>query len=128
MICSGELLIRDDLGQEHTSGDVSSYGRVPWSSLLQDTFWKPIRDLIDGGLTTLCGTALGCAAQIFTDIITEDRDLPHDAYPKYRQGWAHIVPSSHGRRFINTIRRYLPELAESERMIDAMELGSACTY
>ena len=128
VIRSGELLIRDDKRQEHTSGDLFSYGRVPWSSLLQDTFGKLMRDLIGGGLTTLWGTALGCAAQIFTSIVTEDRDLSHDAHAKYHQGWAYINSFSHGRGFINTIRRYLPDLTESKRMMDAMELTSACTY
>ena len=89
--------------------------------------WKAY-DLVDGGLATLCATALGCAVRIFTSIVTDDQELPHNAYPKFRQGWSYVNSGSHGRGFINTIRRYLPEVADSERLMDAMELSSACTF
>ncbi|MCJ1251543.1 hypothetical protein MMC30_008778 [Trapelia coarctata] len=132
VIPGGQLLVRDNLQQgirqEALDGDLFSYGRVSWSSLLKDTFGKPMRDLIDGGLATLCGTALGCAARIFTSIITDDRDLPDYAYAKYRQGWAYINFASHGPGFINTIRQFLPELSESERLMDAIEFSSVSTY
>ncbi|MCJ1479172.1 hypothetical protein MMC13_007856 [Lambiella insularis] len=124
IIRSGELLIRTDARQEFADEYLFTYGRVAWASLLRDTFGKLMRDLVDGVLTTLCGTALGCAARIFTSIVTDEQDLPADAYSKYRQGWKHVNSSSHGRGFINTIRQYLPELADSERLMDAMELSS----
>ncbi|MCJ1431958.1 hypothetical protein MMC27_001314 [Xylographa pallens] len=129
LIPNGQILLRDDLEEQRMRGDVLSYGRVPWASVLTDTFGKRIQILINGGMATNCGTALGAAARIFTSMITDDSAIPDFSYKAYRGSWVYINSSSHGRGFINIIRQKLPEIAESPPVMDAMEeASSASTY
>ena len=114
--------------QSTRPGDVLSYGRVPWESLLGDTFGRPFLDLLDGGLTTSFGVALGCMARIFTSVVTDWDEIDRNAYHLYRKHWKYISSSSHGRGFVNIIRHRLPELAASDRLLDAMERGLEASY
>ena len=107
--------------------DALSYGRVPWSSLLCDTFGEPMRDLLEGGMVGSFGFALGCAARICEAIATHDPELPSHLQEKTRRSWEYINSSSHGRGFLNIISQHLPELAHSEKLNDAMENGYSTT-
>ena len=129
IIPSGDVILRENDIHRHFArgGDVLSYGRVPWESLLKDTFGKPARLLILGPLVTSCGTLLGCAARIFSGILSGDTESPDDC-AKYRLSWNYVASSSHGRGFVNTVRRRLPELAASERLMDAIEHAVSSTY
>ena len=129
LIPSGQLLLHGDLKQELIQGEILSYGRVPWSSALTDTFGKRIQKLISGGLATNSGIALGSAARIFTCMVTDDPAIPENLYEMYRRRWVYVNSSSHGRGFINTIRQQLPEIARSQAVMDAMEeASSTSTY
>ena len=118
---SGQLLLHDDLIQQNIQGEFLSYGRVPWTSVLTDTFGKRVQTLMSGGLAANCGAALGSAARIFTCMTADDPAIPDSSYKSYRGKWAYIHSSSHGRGFINIIRQQLPEIAGSQTVMDAME-------
>ena len=115
-------------GESTGPGDVLSYGRVPWESILRDTFGRPFRDLLDGGSVTSFGVALGCVARIFTVVLTDCDQINSNAYNLYRKHWKYINSSSHGRGFLNTIQYWLPELAASDRLRNAMERGLEATH
>ena len=104
--------------------DTLSYGRVPWVSLLNDTFGAPMRDLLSGGMVHSFGEALGFAARICEAIATHDPDLPTNLQEKSRRSWEHINSSSYGRGFLDTARQFLPEIAQSEILRDDMEYGA----
>ena len=126
---SGSVFMRYNLDPNGVNrGDILSYGRVPWKSLLRDTFGRSVRDLLDGGLTMSFGRALGCGARIFTALLTRDLSVPDKFYTQYRETWEYLNSSSHGRGFINTVRQRLPELAGSERLMDAMERSLDANY
>ena len=129
VIPNGEVLIRGEVGQQVArAGDVLSYGRVPWHSLLRATFGKKVEDLLDGSLTTSFGIALGSAARIFTSVVTDDPDLPENAYLRFRPHWEYLSPSSHGQGFVNTARQCLPELSKPQRLMEATDHALMSTY
>ena len=129
VIPSGDALIHqfDVRTRIVQGGDILSYGRVPWESILKDIFGKAARLLIDGPMTTSCGTVLGCAARIFTIVLSDDPDFPNDHFV-YCSVWKYIASSSHGRGFINTVQQWLPEMTASAKLMDVMEQAIGLTY
>lgn len=132
VVPSGDALI----GQEYSTtqnGGLSRQantllcGRVPWKSLLKDTFGRPASLLIDGPLSRSCGMILGCVARIFNGLLSDDPDVPIDTgFNRYL--WKFYNSSSHGRGFVNTARQQMPELAVCKNLMDAMEYGVNLGY
>ena len=129
VVPSGDALIHEFDVEKHVvqGGDILSCGRVPWQSVLKDTFGNAARLLIDGPMTTSCGTVLGCAARIFTVVLSDDPDFPNDHFV-YRAVWKYIASSSHGRGFVNTVQQCLPEMTASSKLMNAMEQAIGLTY
>ena len=125
VIPSGRLLIREDIVAESGIGSTMSYGRVPWESILEDTFGVPMKSLLGAGLSINCGTALGCAARIFMAGTTCEPGIPVTAY---QINSPYISSSSHGKGFVITIRQNLPELSRLEPLMDAMESSLECAF
>ena len=129
IIPNGNVFMRANLDLNGVNiGDVLSYGKVPWDSLLKNTFGRPARVLLDGGLTVSFEKALGCAARIFTAFLARDPSVPTEFYRRLRRRWQYISGPSHGRGFVNAARQILPELAGSERLMDAMEQSVCLSY
>lgn len=118
VVPGGQSLVRK---QEFMQGDVLSYGRVQWDSLLQDVFGKPFKMMLHADLATLCGSALGCAARIFTGFVTSEEETDRASWSSYRKTWTYVNSGSHGQGFCNTVRQWLPELAQSQMLMDSME-------
>lgn len=125
VVPSGQSLLRE---QESTQGDMLSYGRVQWALILQDVFGKPFKIMLHEGLATLCGSALGCAARIFTSYVTNDEETNSAPWSSYRYKWTYVNSGSHGQGFFNTVRQWLPELAQSQMLMDSMEHNLSITF
>ena len=122
IIPSGAVIVPpviSELGPEH---HLISFGRVPWEQLLSSTFGQTFEDLCSDTIIRHFLIALGCAARMLTGLITEDvdllsKDLQHFVVPI---GQYNINSKSHGRGFIQTIRQFLPEIAQSEHFTRIM--------
>ena len=125
VVPSGQSLVR---GNESTQGDALSYGRVQWDCVIQDVFGAPFKAMLHGDLAILCGTALGCAARIFTSFVTDDEEIHSDKWSSIRLAWTYVNMGSHGRGFLNTVRQWLPELGQSQALMDSMEHNLSRTF
>ena len=104
---------------------------MQWGSVLQEVFGTPANLLLRDH-ATLCGTALGCAARVLTrsvdGSVTDDEDMKRHLLRLPKLKWVYVNEGSHGRGFLNTLRQRLPELAQSQMLMDSMEHSLSCTY
>ena len=102
---------------------LASYGRVPWQHLLCDVFGGSMKGLLCEPLVSHLLAALGSAARLFTAVVFEENGvhkLMKNSYDRVRFLWKSINSASHGRGFVDTIHRFLPEIADLEKFKDIM--------
>ena len=113
------------------SYNTASYGRVPWQSILQDTFGPSIREALSGETSTSFGTALGSAARLYTEFFTTKK-IPESALEASSISSSRLslfaLCSCHGLVFVIMLQQVFPEIAKSRRLVNAIEIGLNATF